>query len=184
MGWIELPVDEMAARYEAGESTHALARAYGVCQQTTRCRLLAAGVTMRPRGVPPGRKRRHKRGGPLHTNFGYLQTHDRDGNHCRVHRGCWEAYHGAIPDGHVIHHRDEDRMNNTVGNLSCMTNSEHSSWHRRRPSMTRNKRDCIRLGTGLCPRNEVWARHHKPCHDCEHYITREGDQDEPANETA
>ena len=143
---INVPVEAMAARYEAGESTRALARVYGVCQATVWRRLFAAGVTMRPSGAPPGNEYslgyknalgnksklgQHKRGGPLHISHGYLCTYDHEGKQCRVHRGCWEAYHGAISDGYVVHHIDEDRLNNAVENLSRMTNGEHAALHNR-----------------------------------------------------
>ena len=40
--------------------------------------------------------------------------------------------------------------------------------------MTRDKRKCMHLGTGLCPRNETWAARNEPCDDCSHYIDRDG----------
>jgi hypothetical protein len=46
--------------------------------------------------------------------------------------------------------------------------------------MTRDKRDCMRLGTGLCPRNEIWKDSDAPCNDCRHFITKEGKRDEQA----
>ncbi len=45
--------------------------------------------------------------------------------------------------------------------------------------MTRDKRDCIYLGTGLCPRNETWKDTDEPCDDCSEYMTNEGEEDEP-----
>jgi len=140
MRHIELPVDEVAPRYLAGESTRTLARAYGVGRTTIGKRLHAAGVTMHPRGAPFGNQYslghknhlgQHKRGGPLYvSNDGYLVTRDREGRKSYVHRGCWEAYRGAIPKGHVIHHGDEDRQHNTIENLECMPNGEHSRVHK------------------------------------------------------
>ena len=128
--WIELPVDEVAVRYEAGESIWTLGTAYGVDQKTIRHRLRAAGIKLRPPGARPGNKNGRRRGGPLCLlGAGYLCTADRDGARCYVHRGCWEAYHGPIPDDHVIHHRDGDRLNNAIGNLSYMTNGEHTALH-------------------------------------------------------
>ena len=42
----------------------------------------------------------------------------------------------------------------------------------------RNKRDCMRNGTGICPRNETWAAHEQPCDDCKHYIDKNGETGE------
>lgn len=49
---IALPVAELIARYEAGESTYALAAAYNVRQQLVWQRLRAAGCRLRPHNHP------------------------------------------------------------------------------------------------------------------------------------
>lgn len=47
-----------------------------------------------------------------------------------IHRLLWEIYHDdIIPAGHVIHHIDEDKLNNTKGNLKMMEDSEHRILH-------------------------------------------------------
>ena len=130
MKWIDLPVDEVVKRYRAGESTPVLGRAYGVDQKTIWSRLVSAGVEMRGFGLRGDKSGNHKPGGPLHvTGGGYLGTCDREGKKCGVHRGCWEAYHGPIPSGFVVHHADEDRLNNEIQNLACMTHGEHVGLH-------------------------------------------------------
>ena len=35
------------------------------------------------------------------------------------------------------------------------------------------KRNCMRCGTGLSPRNEKWAEHDTPCGKCDAYLQRE-----------
>ena len=137
---IALPIEELVARYQAGDSTPALGHAYAVSPQTITHRLVAAGVKMRPRGAPPGnryglgnksRLGHYKRGGPLYiVSGGYLGTIDRTARHRLIHRACWEAYHGPIPDGHIVHHIDQDRLNNLIKNLACMTQGEHTRLHR------------------------------------------------------
>lgn len=47
---LELPVEEMVAKYEAGAGIIAVGEAYGISSTTVRKRLMEAGVTMRPRG--------------------------------------------------------------------------------------------------------------------------------------
>ena len=42
----------------------------------------------------------------------------------------------------------------------------------------RDKKGCMKLGTGICERSEVWARHDEPCDDCEHYVNKEGKSNE------
>ena len=132
---IDLPVKELVLRYVEGESTRALGRAYGAGRETIRRRLLAAGVPMRPR-AQLGNKHalgQHPPGGPLHIcQQGYLGTYDRTGNRCAVHRAHWEACHGPIPQGYIVHHINGDTLDNAVDNLACMTAGEHSRLHRRK----------------------------------------------------
>ena len=133
MRFIELPVAELAARYRAGEGSPALARAYGVSKKTICSRLREVGVTMRPGGPPLGSKGRlgqHKRGGPLHDDgTGYLRTRDREGRVCGIHRACWEAHYGSVPDNHDIHHADGNRWHNVIENLVCMSHAKHTQMH-------------------------------------------------------
>ena len=131
---IPLPTGEIVSRYEAGENTYELAGAYGVCHHTIRHRLHAAGVTIRPCSAPLGNKNARRRGGPLcFVGAGYLGTYDREGQKCYVHRGCWEAHYGPVPEGSLVHHINRDRLDNAIGNLACMTAGEHSRLHRRTP---------------------------------------------------
>ena len=42
----------------------------------------------------------------------------------------WMVKHEqTVPDGHVIHHSDEDRFNDAWSNLDCITNEEHETIH-------------------------------------------------------
>ena len=128
---IDLPVAGIAVRYRAGESIRVLGRAYGVANKTIWNRLHAAGVEMRPRGGPRGNKNgMHRSGGPLHdSGGGYLGTYDREGKQSRFHRGCWEAYNGPIPEGHVIHHINGEILDNGIENLACVPHEEHARMH-------------------------------------------------------
>ena len=133
---IDLPVGELVLRYEDGESTRVLGRAYAVGRETIRQRLLAAGVELRRRGWLGLRGKKsgmHRPGGPLHVSQeGYLGTRSRDGRRCSVHRAYWEAYHGPIPKGHHVHHINGDRLDNRIENLACMSAGEHVRLHRRK----------------------------------------------------
>ena len=127
---LDLPIEEMTERYEDGESTGELGRAYGVDGKTIWRRLVAGGVKMRSPGEAGGGQR--KLGGPLHVGGrGYLRTYDRAGKVCRVHRGCWEAYGGPIPARHDIHHLNRDKLDNRIENLDCISHAAHTALPKR-----------------------------------------------------
>lgn len=47
----------------------------------------------------------------------------------RLHVYMWSKYNGKIPKGNQIHHKDENKNNNEISNLLCMTRAEHLRWH-------------------------------------------------------
>lgn len=59
----------------------------------------------------------------------YLSTAKIDGNRKRLHVYVWEKFNGAVPNGYNIHHFDENKDDNQIENLMCMTKHEHHMWH-------------------------------------------------------
>jgi hypothetical protein len=47
----------------------------------------------------------------------------------RLHRAVWEAHNGEIPEGWHVHHRDNDRSNNSIENLALMNGTAHLEYH-------------------------------------------------------
>lgn len=47
----------------------------------------------------------------------------------RAHVYVWKKYHGEIPVGYEVHHKDEDPSNNDISNLELLTRSEHGHLH-------------------------------------------------------
>lgn len=45
------------------------------------------------------------------------------------HRKVWYDAHGPIPKGYVIHHKDDNKSNNRLRNLQCLTKTEHMKLH-------------------------------------------------------
>lgn len=65
---------------------------------------------------------------------GYYTRDERSGNKRKtllLHRIIWEDNFGAIPEGFHIHHKDENRINNDINNLECVSLSHHASHHRK-----------------------------------------------------
>jgi len=46
-----------------------------------------------------------------------------------LHRMIWEESNGPMPDGHEIHHKDHNPLNNSLDNLECLEKSAHKSYH-------------------------------------------------------
>jgi hypothetical protein len=42
-----------------------------------------------------------------------------------LHRYVWEKHYGIIPKGHHIHHKDGNKLNNSIENLECLSESDH-----------------------------------------------------------
>ena len=47
----------------------------------------------------------------------------------REHRYVWWENYGAIPEGHIIHHKNRDKTDNRPKNLECLTMSAHTKTH-------------------------------------------------------
>ena len=46
-----------------------------------------------------------------------------------LHQHVYELTNGEIPEGYEVHHIDEDKNNNSAGNLKLLTNEEHRAEH-------------------------------------------------------
>lgn len=54
----------------------------------------------------------------------------KNGKRKGVHVLVWEKYYNKnVPDGYVIHHKDENKFNNDIKNLELMKHGEHSRMH-------------------------------------------------------
>lgn len=49
-----------------------------------------------------------------------------------LHKYIWEQAHGPVPDGHIVHHINHDKLDNRLENLTLMTHAEHSAHHNNR----------------------------------------------------
>jgi len=47
----------------------------------------------------------------------------------RLHEEVWMAHNGPIPEGHHVHHKDHDHLNNDPSNLEALTEEEHHAHH-------------------------------------------------------
>lgn len=88
----------------------------------------------------------------------YLSTKKIGSSRKRLHIYMWEKYHGSIPKGMEINHIDENKDNNEIGNLECLTRSEHLAYHKKRdyermvPKWKKNLNDFAR------PKAAAWHK--------------------------
>lgn len=47
----------------------------------------------------------------------------------RLHRAVWEHHNGPAPRGFHVHHINDDRSDNRIGNLEALPGSQHLSHH-------------------------------------------------------
>lgn len=59
----------------------------------------------------------------------YLSTRKVGNRRVRLHVYVWSFYNGDVPKGYQIHHKDEDKSNNDISNLDCLTLHDHLSYH-------------------------------------------------------
>lgn len=63
------------------------------------------------------------------SNRGYLFVQlGKDHKQKYVHRAVYEAFNGQIPEGLQINHLDENKLNNSLSNLSLVTHRENMNW--------------------------------------------------------
>ena len=49
--------------------------------------------------------------------------------HMLIHRWNWIQANGPIPEGYHIHHKDENKLNNSLDNLEMISSADHTSLH-------------------------------------------------------
>lgn len=83
----------------------------------------------------------------------------------RLHQEIWKASHGPIPEGHHVHHKDENTLNNALSNLECIPAGDHLREHmakRDRVQMRASIRKAISLAPAWhrSPEGREWHRQH------------------------
>jgi hypothetical protein len=78
------------------------------------------------------------------TGHGYLRLdvyREQERGQVYIHRLVWEAFHGRIPNGMDINHRDGNKSNNRLDNLELVTRSENMlhMFKHLRPSLNRTR---------------------------------------------
>lgn len=69
----------------------------------------------------------------------------------RLHRAVWEYYNGEIPKGYHVHHKDGNRCNNDIANLTLLQSSVHLSEHMQPEARKASARDNLKLAIEAAP---------------------------------
>lgn len=63
----------------------------------------------------------------------YVTYFDGKNKSIPYHKYLWESINSQAPKGYVIHHKDKNKLNNSLDNLELMTNSDHAKLHGTKP---------------------------------------------------
>lgn len=99
---------------------------------------------------------------PQHRNYFYRHDKYKE-SPVALHRQIYEDTHGPIPPKKVIHHKDENFLNNTIDNLECITQAEHLKKHPMSEEACKQRacesRERNPLGTWRANNSELAAKH-------------------------
>jgi hypothetical protein len=137
----DLPMDEIASRYLAGETCREIAKDYGVDDERIRRRLKSKGVTRRNGGGPKGSKNFFWKGGFQPTMHYYRRQSYEVAAICLGY---------PLPQGMIIHHLDENPRNNNPDNLCLFENQgDHARFHLRLHNLQRTGQKVDAIQTAL-----------------------------------
>lgn len=89
----------------------------------------------------------------------YLAAKPTDGKRReRLHCYVWRYFNGPVPDGFHIHHIDEDKRNNDIENLTCISQFNHLSLHGKERAENNYKEIVMNLAENAVPKSKEWHR--------------------------
>jgi len=69
--------------------------------------------------------------GGNYINGGYKVIYIEEGKHILEHRYIMEKYiNRKLTSDEIVHHKDENKLNNSINNLKVMSQSEHKALHK------------------------------------------------------
>jgi hypothetical protein len=132
------PLKEMHAMYEGGYSLQQVGDFFGVTRQSVFGLFKYHGLKMREKKELPAVVFNGAKYTMRNTGY-YAKT---DGSRNLLHRDMWEKDNGPIPDGWDIHHKDEDKTNNTPTNFECLPKADHTRLHPHGQNQHTKRKSC------------------------------------------
>lgn len=116
---------QMYEAYQCGLSLEDVGKLFGKRRQAVYDMLRVRGLPLRTKVFLPvvefnGRKYTIKPDGYFRAT---------EGDRSLLHRDMWEFYVGPIHDGWDVHHKDENKSNNTIENYECLPKGDHTRIH-------------------------------------------------------
>lgn len=80
-------------------------------------------------------------------------------HHWAVYRLVWEVFNGPVSKGYVIHHTDHNKLNDSLDNLTMMTNEDHSRLHATNRSEETRKKISEKAKKRVGELNHFYGKH-------------------------
>lgn len=123
MGRKRNPIYDIAYQnYLDGLSLEQVAKQYGVTRQCIYKAFKKRGFILRGINFQPYQEFNGLKFTLRNNGYFGLTTNDR----ILMHRYVWEFYNGKIPKGYDIHHLNNQKHDNRIDNLECLSKSEHT----------------------------------------------------------
>jgi hypothetical protein len=136
--------DEAYGKYLSGLSLEQVAQELGMTRQSVYGAFKLRGFTLRSPNFQPECIYDGKKFTLRPTGYMEMTTPPRTA----MHRYVWTKERGPIPRGWDIHHIDECKTHNDIGNLECLPKAEHTrKYSPHNNQYTRGRKRIERCGT-------------------------------------
>lgn len=81
-----------------------------------------------------------------------------NGKRERLHVYVWRYFNGPVPEGYHVHHKDENKWNNDIENLTCIPKFDHSSLHGKEYAELHRDKVMKNLKENVIPKAAEWHK--------------------------
>lgn len=81
-----------------------------------------------------------------------------NGKRERLHVYVWRYFNGPVKDGYHVHHKDENKDNNDIENLTCIRGKTHTKYHLLKYSANHREEIAQNLARNARPKASEWHK--------------------------
>lgn len=81
-----------------------------------------------------------------------------NGKRERLHVYVWRYFNGPVKDGYHVHHKDENKDNNDIENLTCICGKTHMKYHLLKYTANHREEMAENLVKNVRPKASEWHR--------------------------